>query len=486
MPYVKQITIKSTLNKSLNYIVNDKKTDEGILVSGVNCATNEKLAYKQMMANKKKHGKEKGTLGFHFMQSFKPNELTDPYKAHEIGMEWAKKLLGDKYQYIISTHIDKDHIHNHIVVNSVSLDGKKFNACKKSLADARKFSDEVAKEHDLSIIQPNKESRSKSYKEWKESKSGTSWKDRIKKDIDSVISDSSSFDDFLNKMRGMGYTIKQGHVKYMTFRLPDMGRSVRGKTLGPEYEEEKIKERILYRSFGLETSRRRRIYRVKNRMSKQSYRDAAFKYRYKRGSLAVNFALAIVLLKTVSDRNASNGKVVKKNYKADLEISKLSSQLKYINEKNIRSKSELLSEKENVKTKLDEVIRVINQAEDVKRKLELAMQSVNIYQKYKPFFDEYNSAGLKKMILKNKYSFEISLFENAREKLKNFKIDENQISDFVQKFENHSLKIGELNKRKELLNDEMKKLNQIEKTLNDISTKTQKSKNREKGEELEF
>lgn len=486
MPYVKQITIKSTLNKSLNYIVNDKKTEEKILVSGVNCATNEKLAYKQMIANKKKHGKEKGTLGFHFMQSFKPNELTDPYKAHEIGLEWANKLLGDKYQYLISTHIDKDHIHNHIVVNSVSLEGKKFNACKKSLADARMYSDEVAKEHNLSVIPENKESRSKSYKEWKEEKSGTSWKVRIKKDIDSVISESSSFDEFLSKMRGMGYAIKQGHVKYMTFRLPDMGRSIRGKTLGPEYEEEKIKERILYRSFGLDTSSRRRIYRVKNRMSKQSYRDADFKYRYKRGSLAVNFALAIMLLKTVSERNDANRKVVKKNYKTDLEISKLSSQLKFINDKNLRSKSELLAEKNNVKAKLDEVIRVINQAEDVKQKLELAMESVNAYQKYKPYFDEYNSSGLKKMILRNKYSSEISLFESAREKLKNFKIDESRVSDFVQKYEIHSRKIEELNKRKELLNDEMKKLNQIEKTLNDISTKTLKSKKREKGEELEF
>ncbi|KRE47806.1 hypothetical protein ASG81_07750 [Paenibacillus sp. Soil522] len=94
MPYVKQITIRTTLNRSLSYIVNDKKTDDGCLVTGVNCATNDKLAYKQMIGNKKKHNKESGTLGLHFIQSFKEHEITDPYKAHEIGLKWAEKFLA--------------------------------------------------------------------------------------------------------------------------------------------------------------------------------------------------------------------------------------------------------------------------------------------------------------------------------------------------------------------------------------------------------
>lgn len=106
------------------------------------------------------------------MQSFKENEITDPYKAHEIGLKWAEKMFGDKYQYVLSTHIDKGHIHNHVVINSVSLNGKKFNACKQSLQDARDYSDEIAKEYSLSVIPQNEHAIPKSYKEWNEEKRG--------------------------------------------------------------------------------------------------------------------------------------------------------------------------------------------------------------------------------------------------------------------------------------------------------------------------
>ncbi|MFC5651383.1 relaxase/mobilization nuclease domain-containing protein [Paenibacillus solisilvae] len=122
------------------------------------------------------------TLGFHFIQSFKEHEISDPYKAHEIGLKWAEKFIGDKFQYIISTHVDKGHVHNHIIINSVSLAGKKFYANKQSLKDVRDFSDEVAKEYNLSTIPVNKNAVPKSYKEWNEEKRGNSWKAHIKQD----------------------------------------------------------------------------------------------------------------------------------------------------------------------------------------------------------------------------------------------------------------------------------------------------------------
>lgn len=437
-----------------------------------------------MMANKKRFSKEKGTLGFHFMQSFKPHELTDPYKAHEIGLKWAEKLLGEKYQYVISTHVDKDHIHNHIVVNSVSLEGKKFNASKKSLYDARTFSDEVAKEYDLSIIQTKKETKTKSYKEWKEDKRGTSWKTQIKNDIDAVIPVSTSFENFMRKMQDKGYTMKQGHVKCMTFRLPNMEKSVRGKTLGAEYTEDRIKERILYRSFSLETSRSRR-YRVRNRVSKQNYRDAAFTYRYKRGTLAVNFMLAIHLIKAISQQDASNQKFVKKNYKGDLEISKLASQLQFINEHGLRNKNDLMNEKHSVVTKISEFDRVILKANEVQQKLDLVMKSVSSYKQYKPFFDEYNSAGIKKLVLKNKISVELSLFEKSVNELKKFGVEEGKVSEFIQKHLDHKNKIYELQNRKKTLNEDLKKMNQIEKTLENISNRMHKIKKIDKKIERE-
>ena len=137
MAYVKRITIKKTLDRSLQYITNAKKSEEGILVSGIHCASHPKVAYKQMMNNKIKYEKGDKNQGYHFVQSFKENEITDPSQAHDIGKEWANKLLEDKYQYVIATHIDKGHIHNHIIINSVNTDGKKYNANKESLHKAR-------------------------------------------------------------------------------------------------------------------------------------------------------------------------------------------------------------------------------------------------------------------------------------------------------------------------------------------------------------
>lgn len=404
MPYVKQITIRTTLNRSLKYIVNDKKTDDGCLVTGVNCATHDKLAYKQMIENKKKHKKDKGTLGFHFIQSFKENEITDPYKAHEIGLKWAQKLFGDKYQFIISTHMDKGHYHNHIIINSVSLDGKKFNACKQSLKDARDFSDEVAKEYNLSTIPFNKNAVPKSYKEWNEEKRGNSWKAHIKQDIDDVIKSSTSFEYFISQMDQLGYTMKQGQVKHMTFKAPGMERSVRGKTLGADYTEEKIKERIQLGEFNFTESKRKYKYRFNHKPSRNQLMDAARQYQYRRGTLAVNFMLTIALIRTMINRNAAEAKKrnVKRDFKADIEISKLSNQLKFITDQNLKSRNDLKKAMDKIEAQVREIKSVLNEATEINRKMKIVVQTIDTYNKYKPIYDEVQASSLKKFFLKEK------------------------------------------------------------------------------------
>lgn len=467
MPYVKQITIRTTLNRSLKYIVNDKKTDDGCLITGVNCATNDKLAYKQMVGNKKKHNKEKGTLGFHFIQSFKEKEITDPYKAHEVGLKWAEKMFGDKYQFILSTHMDKGHYHNHIIINSVSLDGKKFNACKQSLKDARDFSDEIAKEYNLSTIPYNKNSVPKSYKEWNEEKLGTSWKSHIRDDIDTVIQSSKSFDDFMSRMNQLGYTMKQGNVKYMTYKAPGMERSVRGKTLGADYTEESIKERIQLGEFNFTESERKYKYRFNSKPNRNQLMDAARQYQFRRGTLAVNLILTIALLRTLTDRNAGESKRrnTKRDFRSDIEISKLSQQLKFITNQNLKSRIDLKQAVDKTELQLREIHAVIKDANEMNRKMKLVIQTIETHSKYKPIYEKVQSSTIKKMLLKKKYHAEIETFEKASNQLKKMGIQENQFSAYSEKQQAYEMKIEQLKEKLDESKEQLSKLMEIDKTL---------------------
>ncbi|WP_433947005.1 relaxase/mobilization nuclease domain-containing protein [Paenibacillus sp. SN-8-1] len=470
MPYVKQLTIRKTLNRSLKYIVNDKKTDYGCLVTGVNCASNDKLAYKQMTANKKKFGKETGTLGFHFIQSFKEKEINDPYKAHEVGLKWAEKMFGNKYQFIISTHMDKGHYHNHIIINSVAIDGRKFNACKQSLQDARDLSDEVAREYNLSVIPFNEKSVPKSYKEWNEEKKGTSWKAHIRTDIDAVIKESKSFDEFMIKMQQLGYVMKQGNVKYMTFKAPGMERSVRGKTLGPEYTEERIKERVALQRFNFNDAATKFKYQFRHSTSRKQIRDAAQQYKYRRGSLAVNFILAISLIRTLANRNASDRQGIyrmRRDFKTDIEISKLSKHLKFITEQNLKSRSDLKQMINKEKTQIQDLHSVLNQASEMNRNLGIIVQTIQTYTHYKPIADEVQASPMKKLLLKKKYKVELETFEKAAKQLDKLKIKDDEFNTYIEKKRTHEMKIEQLQNKLDASRNNLSELLAIEKTLSE-------------------
>lgn len=244
MAYVKRIPIKTNLRNSIKYILNPEKTDENILISVNNCSLNLDLTYKLMERTKEEYNKTDKVQGYHFIQSFNEEENITPDIAHEVGKKWADKFLKD-YEYVLATHKDKKHIHNHIVINSVSYkDGRKYLKNDKELESIRNLSDRVCKEYGLSIIKVNKKNRNKSYKEWKSSKKGISWKDKIKIDINETIKKSKDYENFIYLMKEKNYELKYGDIKYNTFRHPDMGRNIRGKTLGEDYTEEKIKNRI--------------------------------------------------------------------------------------------------------------------------------------------------------------------------------------------------------------------------------------------------
>ena len=254
--------IKSTLNLAIDYITNEEKTDEKILVSTHNCFVS--TAHTSFLKTREDNKVSGSVLARHLIQSFLPSEAT-PEMAHQIGLELCKKILKDEYEFVISTHIDKGHIHNHIIFNNVNMvTGKCYQSNKRSYHQIRYQSDKLCKENNLSVIDEFYETYRKKYKtngkSWYENdqfKKGTSWKSRLQFDIDRAIKQSKDWDDFIKRMADLNYEIKYG--KHIAFKHKDKERFTRAKTIGEDYTEDRLKERIL-------DNANQRTYAVKKRI----------------------------------------------------------------------------------------------------------------------------------------------------------------------------------------------------------------------------
>ena len=232
--------VKSTLSKALDYIENPDKTDGKMLISSFCCSyetADIEFGYTLSQALDKGNN-----LAFHLIQSFAPGEV-DYEKAHEIGKQLADAVTKGQHEYVVTTHIDKGHIHNHIIFCAVNfVDHHKYNSNKRSYYGIRNMSDKLCRENGLSVVVPGKGSKGKSYAEYQAEKTGTSWKGKLKIAVDALIPQVSSFEELLQRLQAAGYEIKPG--KYVSCRAPGQERFTRLKTLGADYTEEAIRERI--------------------------------------------------------------------------------------------------------------------------------------------------------------------------------------------------------------------------------------------------
>jgi len=232
--------VKSGLKQRLDYIQNSGKTDGKMLVSSFGCSYETADAEFQHTLSK---ALEKGNnLAHHLIQSFEPGEST-PEQAHEIGKRLADEITKGKYEYVLTTHIDKGHIHNHLIFCAASfIDNKKYISNRKSYYGIRNASDRLCREYSLSVVTPGQD-KGKSYAEYTaDREGGGSWKSKLKAVIDTLIPHSKDFEDFLKRLEAAGYEIKRG--KYISVRAPGQERFTRTKTLGVDYTEENITKRI--------------------------------------------------------------------------------------------------------------------------------------------------------------------------------------------------------------------------------------------------
>ena len=230
------------LEEVTDYVRQDEKTKQPFYVTGLNCLPD--TAVQEMALTKRQYHKEGGILGFHGYQSFAPGEVT-PEQAHEIGVKLAKALWGDRFEVIIATHQDREHLHNHFVLNSVSFkDGKKFYASKATYQEMREVSDELCREYQLQVIEEIKSGKAMNYSEWQARQEGEdTWRGLILQDIDAVMAESVTLRQFFYRMRQKGYTFKP-NAKYFTLKPPGKERFVRIDRKYSEYSLEKIEARI--------------------------------------------------------------------------------------------------------------------------------------------------------------------------------------------------------------------------------------------------
>lgn len=261
---------KTALDAGIAYAVNPEKTEQHFFASAINCESC-KMAFAEMQETKRRFGKSGGVVGYHFIQSFAPGEVT-PEQAHRIGMAFAEKLFGSRYEVVIGTHLDKAHLHNHIVVNSVSfVDGKKYHSSPGSyFFDVRGASDALCRENGLSVIAP--QGKGRHYAEWKAENTGKpTIRSIIRADIDRVIRDAYTFDTFLMFLRRLGYVVQnQPNRKYMTVLPPGGKRAIRLDSLGEGYTETDIRRRLAAQREGAVPpvsvpERRRKRYRIKGK-----------------------------------------------------------------------------------------------------------------------------------------------------------------------------------------------------------------------------
>ena len=371
------------MSKAIAYILNPEKTDEKLLVSSYGCASEtaaREFEWTRKIAEQKGMNPVR-IIARHVIQSFEIEEVT-PELAHEIGKQFADEILGGKYEYVLTTHIDKDHVHNHLIFNAVDfVDYHAYKSYKRIYYDMREVSDRLCKENGLSVIPPS-QNKGMGYKEYTEAKRGTSWKQKLKQTIDRLVITAKDYDDFLRLMQEAGYEIKTG--KYISFRAEGQERFTRSKTIGENYTEERIKERIAGR-----TPRRNRRQTVPKGIS---------------------------LIGDIQERIRlidSKGY----EYKAKLTILKEAARtLNYLTENNLLQYADLEKKVEDVHISYARTGKELKGVEARLREVQPLIKNISNYQRLKPVYDAFQKAK-DKPGFKAKHEAELVIFEAARSTL---------------------------------------------------------------------
>ncbi len=353
-----------TMRERIGYDMKEEKTADGTLISAYMCCPESaaeefetaRLLYERTTG--RKQPEERDIIAYRVLQSFKPGEIT-PEDANKIGYELAMAFTKGRHQFVVSTHVDKAHIHTHIEFNSVNLecDGK-FNNFKNSSFALRELNDKLCREHGYSVIE-NPKGKGQRYQEKAAAKRGRSHKERLRQTIDRVLPTSRDFEDFLSRMRDEGYEIKR-RGQSLEFKDPEQERFTRSYRLGEEYTEEALRQRV----------------------GKAAVKKAARK-RFKPNDRKVN-----LLVDIRAKVEAGKGKGYER-WAQVFNLKEAAKTLNFLSENGITDYEELAAKTEKTEARFDALSGRIKKLEGrMKEKVELRMHIIN-YAKTREVYKEY-------------------------------------------------------------------------------------------------
>ncbi len=340
------------LHNTIEYAKADFKTEKQFFVTGVNC--NAETALQEMILTKKHFGKEKGILAFHGFQSFAENEVTAK-QAHEIGIKLAEELWGDRYEVLVSTHLNTKHYHNHLVLNSVSfVDGKKYRNTVENYALMRKISDELCREYGLSVLEEKicgKIDYTKYYNSYIQK---TDYYATTKEDIDFAIKQAYSYNNFKSILEKMGYTITIRANKISIVR-PPYKRNIRiERSFGEEYSIVNIKERIM-------NTEMERVQVIEEYKKKKRYvGKIRNQIHIDRGNLYRLYLYYCYVLKVFPTNKKTRYKMTPKMREDVKKMKEISNEIKFLCRNKIKTAKELFSYKNLVQDELKKQMRIRN------------------------------------------------------------------------------------------------------------------------------
>lgn len=369
--------IKSTLKKALDYIENPDKTEDKLLVSSFGCSyETADIEFGFTISQALCKG---SNVAHHLIQSFSPEEcaagLVTPQKAHEIGKQLADKVTNGQHEYVLTTHIDKGNIHNHIIFCSVNfINHKKYVSNKKTYYNIRRISDELCREYGLSVVEPGQE-KGRSYIEYQADKNGGSYKQKLRLTIDTLIPQVSSLDELLKRLQERGYEIKYG--KYISCRASDQERFTRLKTLGIQYSEDSLTKRITGisgRRIPFDTRQVNLIIDIQNCIKAQESKG------YEHWAKVFN-------------------------------VKQAANTLNYLTENKISTYEDLHTKIEDVLSQKETVVQSIKDVEQQIATIGVILKNLRVYQETKAIYDRYHMHGNSEK--SQKYESHVRLHEAA-------------------------------------------------------------------------
>lgn len=410
---------KSRLDQLIEYAINGEKTEEKLYVSGINCMPD--TAFYEMKNVKKQFFKTEGIECFHGIQSFVKDEVT-PEQAHEIGVKLANELWGEKFQVIISTHLNTDNIHNHFVINSVSfLDGKRFCNTKRDYALMRKTSDRLCKEYGLSVL--NQEEKYNKYA------TSNLYKELMKDSIDYAIASSKDYNEFIQILKDLDYIITDKNNSLSIKREPYKRNTRIERQFGKNYSKENIYKRILETQASFPYSPD--PYLLINRTYK-SYNNIKEKHYPPKGSILylIFHYKKLFSIKTENDLKSNITRITPELIREIKKMDEYSNQAKLLATNNINTEEDLLKFEKSIYEKInplknerENLWKKHKKAETDDEKKDIEKQIIDISKKITPLAEQIKCCKnitnrlnkIKNFELKN--SLELEYFKNETPKI---------------------------------------------------------------------